>query len=244
MKCRQLLTGLVILLTVVLLGLSGQASAVQVYFNDFSTSVGPELSATSGPLLIATAPSSEQFLGTDAQYGLTNNTVTLSLAALPSHTNLSLSFDLYIIHSWDGNSSVSGPDHWKYDIQGQTVLDTTFSNISPSLGLGPSYNQSYPSNYPGSFPAQTGATNVGGLGYDNYLGQYGTDATDHLTYSLPHTASTVTINFQAWNLQTIDDESWGLDNVKVEVSGVPVPPTALLLGSGLVGLLVLRRWKA
>lgn len=33
----------------------------------------------------------------------------------------------------------------------------------------------------------------------------------------------------------------GLDNVIVEASSVPIPPTALLLGTGLVGLLALRR---
>jgi hypothetical protein len=41
-------------------------------------------------------------------------------------------------------------------------------------------------------------------------------------------------------IQDIADESRGLDNVKVEVSGVPFPLSMWLLGSGLVGLARLR----
>jgi hypothetical protein len=242
MKCRRSLMVLVLLSATILLGLAGPASA---YFNNFSSSVGPEWSATSGVLTLATAPSGQKFLGTDAQNGLTANTVTLSLASLPGHSSVTLDFDLYIIRSWDGNNTSYGPDNFKLSIQGgPTLLDTTFSNVTT---LGPSFNQAFQdqNNYTGNYAPKTGAASIGSLNYPDY---YGTDTTYHLVYTVPHNASSITINFENYgpNVQGniisngYWDESWGLDNVRVNV---PVPPTMLLLGSGLLGLMGLRRFR-
>jgi hypothetical protein len=68
-----------------------------VYGNDFEGTVGPEWSKTS----VDVTPGGRHFLG---QFG--NDTLTLTLACLPAHVQATLSFDLYVIRSWDGNTIV------------------------------------------------------------------------------------------------------------------------------------------
>jgi len=82
------------------------ANAATVYFNDFQTAVvsGWSTAATNG-IQITSAPNPDYdgnrlFLG---QYG--NDTLTLSLGALPVHSTATVSFSLYLIGSWDGNDT-------------------------------------------------------------------------------------------------------------------------------------------
>src|SRR5574337_608688 len=81
-----------------------------VYRNGFEGAVGPEWSNAS----VDTTPSGRRFLG---QFG--NDTVTLTLACLPAHRQVILSFDLYVIRSWVGNIIINpvsggtiGPNVW------------------------------------------------------------------------------------------------------------------------------------
>jgi len=69
------------------------------YFNNFEGAVGSEWSNTSTDI---TPVKARRFLG---QFG--NETVSLALAGLPSHEYLTVSFDLFLIRSWDGNVT-----HW------------------------------------------------------------------------------------------------------------------------------------
>jgi len=56
-------------------------------------------------------------------------TVSLTLRDLPSHATLKVSFDLYILKSWDGLSPAYGPDHWSLGVAGGPILfNTSFSN--------------------------------------------------------------------------------------------------------------------
>ncbi len=55
------------------------------------------------------------------------------------------------------------------------------------------------------------------LGY-SYFG----DTVYHFEFTIPHTASTVTLTFKGSNLQNADDESWGLNNVRVSVPELPI----------------------
>lgn len=132
-----------------------------------------------------------------------NDTATLTLSTLPSHSEVTVSFDAYIIQSWDGNE----PDEWDLSIRGgPTLLHTTFSNVFFE-------GQAYPDPFPGgNHPAQTGAAEVNSLGYSPSL--FG-DSVYHLSFTFPHSDSTLILDFSASGLAFLADESWGLDNVEV-----------------------------
>ena len=170
---------LLAILTVALLAAS--ADAIPIYTNDFESSVGSGWSSTGGSLLIATTPSGRCFLGRHSSDGLNSEAVTLSLAGLPAHTQIELSFDLYLIRSWDGNSY--DIDEWGVGLAGEAdLLHTTFSSSWAR------FNQAYPDPYPGGeHPWGTGAAEVGTLGYT-----YG-DAVYNLSLAFPHTGPSLAI---------------------------------------------------
>ena len=99
-------------------------------------------------------PSGRVFLGQ-----FLNQTVSLLLSGLPTHSQVTVSFDLFVIQSWDGNFPRAGPDIWDLTVAGgPTLLHTTFSNCR--------HNQAYPDTFPGGDnPAGTGASEVNTLGY-------------------------------------------------------------------------------
>jgi len=184
-----------------------------VYSNNFEETVGPEWSNTSTDI----TPTGRRFLG---QFGNETVSLALSFLCLASHTSLSLSFDLFIIRSWDGNTTYDprfgtvGPDIWSLNLQGEpTVWQTTFTNWWQY-----NYRQAYPGAYPGSdYAAFTGAAEVNSLGYtfwdgNKYADQ---DSVYHLSFVFPHTASSLAFNFSASGLQSLADESWGIDNIEV-----------------------------
>jgi hypothetical protein len=138
-------------------------------------------------------------------------TVSLALKDLPPHQMATVSFDLLILKSWDGNSPQYGPDRWKLSVRGgQTLLDTTFSNnpkLKTDKGL-----QDYPR--PGSQP-KTDAKSVNTMGY----GFFG-DSTYRFEFSFPHHDDSLTLDFSSdlFEGKGTEDESWGLDNVKVSTA--------------------------
>jgi uncharacterized repeat protein (TIGR01451 family) len=167
------------------------------------------------------SPNGTKLLG---EFG--NETVTLTLDNLPPHTRAILSFELYILRSWDGNqvnwpgnitglpsltaNAIIGPDQWKLVADGKNLLQTTFANPS-----GADFRQAFPGNYPGgSHPAQTGASEVNTLGY-RYTTIGPLDSTYRLTYTFDHQDSQLRLDFTGSGLQTLEDESWGLGHVQV-----------------------------
>lgn len=112
-------------------------------------------------------------------------------------------------------------------------MDTTFASHDPR-------RQSYPGNYLTDNDPHTGRTDFNTLDYEDCSG---TNDVYHLIYTFPHTAANVAIDFKAWGLQEINDESWGLDNVRVEYAPVPLPGSVLLLETGLLGLAGWRRFR-
>lgn len=195
------------------------AASTLFYANDFAGGAGKEWSSTT----IDTTPGTAlrpptKFLGQFAA-----GTVSLSLASLPTHSNITVEFDLFIIRTWDGNNPVTGigPDIFDLSVaSGPTLLHTTFANITPpeATGFPGSVYQAFPDSYPGgSNLYQSGAASVGDLGYTHTIsaGTLPSDAVYHLKYTFPHTASTVKFNFTSGQTQIISDESWGLKNVQV-----------------------------
>ena len=203
-----LLAAAIAAVAVTLAMLGGNASAahpIGVYSNDFEGAVGSEWSNTSTD----TAPADPtQFLG---QFG--SQTVSLTLTSLPSHSSATVSFELFIIRSWDGHKSGPGPDIWDLSVSGgPTLLNTTFATHEPR-------RQAYPAAYPGnSGPPHNlphaGATCANCLGLPNFFGK-GDRYT--LSFTFPHSGSSLKLDFSGIGLQSLSDESWGLDNVKVSV---------------------------
>jgi hypothetical protein len=264
----------------VVCALSLPANAATVYLSDFQGAVGSEWTTTAASgIHTASAPNPDYhntrlFLG---EYG--NDTVTLSLGALPAHATATVSFSLYLIRSWDGNDTTVvngdplGPDHWKLALGNTALLDTTFSNGNLA---GQSYHGQYslPGTQPscsayaawtgpaGSHAPMTGANECYSLGYtftypNGYVYPDGHSCTNasgcaeamdsvyNLSFTFNHSASDLVLNFSAYGLQGLADESWGLDNVQVDVAPVPVPSAVWLFASGLLGLVgVARRGKA
>ena len=247
--------------------LSLSANASTVYMNDFQgvlgSDWGSEWSTTAATIHTDSAPSPDYvlyprtFLG---QYG--NDTLTLSLAGLAPHSTATVSFSLYLIRSWDGkdtavvNGDPLGPDIWTLGVSGgPTLLSASFSNGNPAgqsyspspgaLSCNTGYNAPYPA---GTYNPMTGAAECYSLGYrftDATVTNEAMDSVYNFSFMFAHNADNLALNFSAMGLQGIADESWGLDNVHVEVAAVPIPAAVWLFGSGLLGLIgVARRKKA
>jgi len=175
----------------------------QTYFNDFEGAVGLEWSDTSTDVAPAGA---RRFLG---QFG--NEVVSLTLPSIPA-CNVTVSFELFIIHSWNGHASgAPGPDVWDLSVaSGPTLCHTTFATHTPRLQA-----------YPGTFTAvgaaplnapHTGAAEINSLGFPDF---FGTGDVYELSFTFAHGGGQLVLNFSASGLQNLADESWGLDNVRV-----------------------------
>jgi hypothetical protein len=176
---------------------NGFVGEMLIYQNDFEDGAGLEWSDPSTEI----TPSGERFLGQFA-----SDAITLTLSTLPTHNQVRITFDLYLIRSWDGNNTDFGPDIWELSLDGNSILLTTFSNFDAS-------RQAYPGSYPGGdFPPRTGAAANNTLGY-LWEGEP-KDSTYHLTFVIDHTATNLEAEFSG-ALQVVTDESWGLDNVEV-----------------------------
>jgi Ca2+-binding RTX toxin-like protein len=174
------------------------------YENDFEDAAGPEWPSSA----LSVAPSGNQYLG---RFG--NQTVTLALGTLPPHTEITILFNLYIVDSWDGhdNNFGSGPDRWKFAIDGSTLLDTAFANV---ICCPAPFEQAFPDNYPANNPPKTDAA------FFDPPGDPGTSVYQ-FSYTIPHGDSNLQVAFTGSGLQSLVDESWGIDNVKVTVAGAP-----------------------
>ena len=163
----------------------------------------------------------------------------LTLTGLPAHTSVSLGFLLAVIDSWDGNSNDKisgypvGPDYFNVTADGNLIFHETFSNF-------PGGSQTYQGAMLGSGLSARGFNSTWlDSAYDLGL--------DAAFQNIPHTGSTLTVEWFAsgagWQGDNLrfggtQDESWAIDNVRVDLNGVPapLPPSASLLGSGLLGL--------
>ncbi|RKG85526.1 SBBP repeat-containing protein [Corallococcus terminator] len=172
-----------------------QPLANEVYLGHFATRVGTEWSHPSTRL----SPSGDRlFLG---EFG--NESVQLSLASLPAHGTVTVSFDLFILQGWDGNGP-SIPHTWGVRADGVgDVFRTTFSNTSS--------RQDYPAQVGGTAsPAGTSATERGTLLYPNG------DSTYRVSFTFEHTAPELALQFFADGLPGLPQAAWGLDSVQVQ----------------------------
>lgn len=178
------------------------------YSNNFSSSIGSNW--TFPAIVPANVPAIQAYNG-DAVLGyLSNQQAILNLTNLPTHDQITVEFDLYIHDTWDGNSTVSGPDMFKVMLDNNAVLNTTFSNETWN-----STTQSFPNDFSASNPSFTGsltrtlptACNFGG---GSLSAKY------HITKTIPHNANTLEMILEASGLENVCNESWSIDNVVVQ----------------------------
>lgn len=127
-----------------------------------------------------------KFLG---QFGGTDS-VSLTINNLAAHTTICVSFDLYLIGSWDfGNEW--GPDTFGVQIDGTTQYEEGFNQSSGA----------------------TGETESDTLGYRS--GTWGDSVVPVTVCDSSHSASSATFNFFGNLTESLGNESWGIDNVVV-----------------------------
>lgn len=167
----------------------------------------------------------ETFLGEYGNEQLNFGFTAPNLTAVDeAHNFVKITFDLYILRSWDGtNPNLPGPDYWRMDLLGVngqnqiSLLDYTFSNWNDNPPIIEGSNQSYP--FPASWglvtPARTDAKAINSM-YYTYSNMVRT-STYQISYYMPRSIDPVNIGFSGAGLQALRDESWGIDNMSVEV---------------------------
>jgi Concanavalin A-like lectin/glucanases superfamily/CARDB/Matrixin len=162
-----------------------------VYFNDFESPVGTEWS--NGTTNNAYPSLLTQFLGRS-----NNDGRTLSLNTIPGQ-NYRLEFDLYVIDTWDGSPITSySPDYFNVTANGNSVFRQTFSNTTA----------------PQSFRIPDVGDYTKNLVFGSWAG-VGDSIYRRIPLTFTATGNTTQLNFFGSGLEVLDNESWGLDNVKI-----------------------------
>jgi len=185
-------------------------SIVTVYNNDFETQ---DLTSISDGIVT-------QYNGS-AVLGQYNNGGFLLTLNLPKHDLVTISFDLYIHDTWDGNKQApDGPDIWQMIVNNNTYINTTFSNLDCVLGNFCS-PQSYPFNYPNNYNnPKTGAYKSGLPGVCTNGGASSTTQYK-ITKTFTHSKNVLTLQCLDKLIQTNSpdpkcDESWSVDNLTIK----------------------------
>jgi hypothetical protein len=235
------------------------ASAQIVYSNNFElntagfTAGGSLTSLTRATLPIdgggPSSPNTSTWLGKlgdgVAKSSTLQELATLSLSGLtPGHV-YTVSFDLLIGASWDGDAPAPyGPDQWRFSVDGTNLVDTTFSNLQQGVNAGADSRQTYTDTNFASGTSGTLVSRFTGADFSFTRNQDGFYADDYSIYWFGHGAgnpvldftpggTTATLQFARYgNTTDSPDEYWALDNV--QVAAVPEPATLALLVVGSV----------
>lgn len=194
-----------------LIALSLPATAQTIYTNDFeSTDVTGWSTTVTNPAYQRAIFRTQTPIGARVFLGdFGSQSIDYTTVGLPAHDSISVEFDLLVIRTWDGNATdIDGPDLFIVrDSERGEVLRTSFSNTVGWL-------QAYPGAYPSTGnPRMTGAREKQSLGYMEG------DAVYHLRIAFAHSGASLAVSFEAAlrdRFPSIDNESWGIDNISIE----------------------------
>ncbi|HRI17832.1 MAG TPA: PEP-CTERM sorting domain-containing protein [Burkholderiaceae bacterium] len=195
-----------------LAGTAAQASTV--YSQDFESGAD---AAWSGVVAVqSTAGLSGFGFGALHVFNNTTSASVLSLSGLAAHTSMTVSFDLAIWDSVDGNAGgFPYGDTFELIVDGSPVISQLFGNYGTPGGT---------SLGPGTVIVQ----NTSNLGYSGFV-----DSARAVTVTFAHSGGSAALAFQFPNSQGGTDEAFGIDNVQVSINAVPEPGTYALMAVGL-----------
>jgi hypothetical protein len=143
----------------------------------------------------------------------TGNRVTITLTDLPPHDSVSLDFLFAAIDSLDGTGSYPEGDFLNVSIDGNSIFRESFANAAPTQF------QSYV-----SAPGVELARHLD-LGFSG-PGSWYTDSAYDMSleprfHGIAHTAPTLTVSFiiEGPGIQSLEDESWAVDNLRISLEG-------------------------
>jgi hypothetical protein len=192
------------------------AAGTNVLSLDFETALPPSVNpgtafATDGQGYKGLGSTGNQF-GGNILRSATGNVVTITLTNLPPHTSINLSFLFAAIDSLDGAGSFPAGDYFRITLDGNTIFREAFANATPDQV------QTYlpPPGVELARRVDLGFTGPGSF-YTDSAYDLGKDPQFQL---IPHTASTLTLTFQieGGGIQDINDESWGMDNLRISLN--------------------------
>jgi hypothetical protein len=146
----------------------------------------------------------------------------LTLNNLPKHDLITISFDLYIHDTWDGNKPApDGPDIWQMLVDGNSYIYTTFSNGSCGVAeFCPP--QAYPLDYPNSYNnPKAGAYRTDLPGFCSMANNPNGTTQYKIVKTFKHSNSTLVLQCLDKLVQTNAndpkcDESWSVDNINIQ----------------------------
>lgn len=220
-------------------GMVAAHSAQVVFTNSFNGAMPSEIQPGIATL---TGVQSYAGLGTAGnQFGglflrcPTGTNVTLTLSDLPPHTSLSIAMLFAAIDSLDGTGAFPSGDFFTVTLGTNVVFRESFANAVPSQ------IQSYVAPPGGELARHVD------LGFSG-PGSYYTDSAydfgvDSRFSNLAHTGAVATLTFQIEGpgIQSLDDESWAMDNLAVTVATAPAP---VIQDIRVVGAEVSLTWSA
>ncbi|MDP2901945.1 MAG: PEP-CTERM sorting domain-containing protein [Methylovulum sp.] len=228
-----------ILATATILALSASfsggvlSSPVTVFSTDFNGALPTEISPGTAFLTgvqgyAGLGPTGNQFGGNFLR-SATGNVVTLTLNNLPTHDTISLAFLFAAIDSLDGTgASFPIGDFFKIVFDGQALFSESFANAVPSQ------TQSYvpPAGVELARHVNLGFSGPGSF-YTDSAYNFGADP-DFANFAHTNTSAVINFFISGPGNQSLADESWAMDNLRVSVntqnvSAVPEPGSLALI---------------